>query len=179
MVDFRAVIENLVDIGFYSVILPFLLVYVVVFGILEKSGIFKNGDDNQVKNINSIIAFVFALFVVASIQTVKYLQSFITSAIVFIIFILVVLILVGFVFGDKYMQLFMDGDKIKKPLAWVIAGVILIVAIVALIVATGVWDTIYDEIDDAVSGDGVVTALVVIGIVAVLYFVTKEDGSKK
>jgi len=167
----------LVDIGFYSVVLPFMLVYVVIFGVLEKSGIFKNGEESQVKNINSIIAFVFALFVVASIQTVRYLQSFITSIIVFVIFILMVLILVGFIFGDKYIQLFMDGGNIKKPIAWIIAGVVLIVAIVVLMIVTGAWEWVIDEIDGfgSGSGDTITTILVVIGILGVLYLVSKED----
>ena len=36
MVDFGAIIDKLVNIGFYKVVLPFILVYVVIFAILEK-----------------------------------------------------------------------------------------------------------------------------------------------
>lgn len=181
MVDFSAIIENLVDIGFYDVILPFMLVYVVVFGILGKSKIFKSDDGKQVKNINAIIAFVFALFVVASIQTVMYLQSLITIIVTFIIFILVVLILLGFIFGDKYMELFMEGSNLKKPIAWIIAGVVLLVAIIMLMVITGSWDTFLDWIDwDHWDGDSdsfwTIVFVILIGLV--MYWVTKGDGKK-
>ena len=108
--DLRAVIDNLVDIGFYSVILPFLLVYVIIFAILEKSKIFKvsDGDNSHVKNVNSIIAFVFGIFVVASIQTVMYIESLIVNIVVFIIFILLLLIILGLIFGDDWNKLLRD-----------------------------------------------------------------------
>ena len=68
MVDFRAIIEKLGTIGFFDVVLPFLLIYVVIFGILEKSGIFSKStdglsqsDSKLFRNINAVIAFVFAL----------------------------------------------------------------------------------------------------------------------
>ena len=34
MVDFSLIIEKLIDIGFYRVFLPFILVYAIVFAIL-------------------------------------------------------------------------------------------------------------------------------------------------
>lgn len=181
MVDFRAIIENLVDIGFYSVILPFMLVYVVVFGVLEKSKVFKSDDEKQAKNINAIIAFVFALFVVASIQTVIYIQSLITTIVTFIIFILVVLILLGFIFGDKYMELFMEDGKLKTPIAWIIAGVVLIVAVIMLMVVTGAWDWFLDWIDWDDWDDGsdtfwTVVVIVLIGLV--MFWVSREDSKK-
>ena len=119
--DLRAIVDNLVDIGFYSVILPFLLVYVIVFAVLEKSKIFSfSGSDNsQTKNVNSVIAFVFGVFTIASIQTVMYLESLILNIVVVIVFILVVLILLGFIFGEGYFRLFTDENgNLNKKVAY-------------------------------------------------------------
>ena len=179
MMDFGAVISNLVEIGFYSVVLPFLLVYVVVYGILEKSGIFKGSSDQdrtQTKNINSIIAFVFALFVVASVQTVMYLQNLITIIVTFIIFILVVLILLGFIFGDKYMELFMKDGHLRTPIAWVISLVVLGIALIVLAKVTGAWDWIVEWWEDFESVDTLWTLGAVIGIGLILYWVSKDNG---
>ena len=115
------IIENLKAWGFYDVLLPFLLTYVVVFAILEKSGLFKpsSSTDDNLKNIHSVIAFVFALFVVASVQTVKYIQSYITLMTLLILFLLAVFIVLAFIFGPDYLQIFMEkasdgGWKIKS-----------------------------------------------------------------
>lgn len=189
MVDFRAIIENLKDMHFYDVILPFLLVYVVVFAILEKSKIFKvsggNDENKHVKNVNAIIALVFALFVVASLQTVLYIQSLIINIVLFIIFILVMLIVLGFIFGEDYKQLIFekDGDnwKIRKWAAWTIGIIVLIVGIVALMYATDTIDPVTDFFDDLFNGtfdsDSFWTIVVIAALGGVIYWISKEDSN--
>jgi small-conductance mechanosensitive channel len=181
MVDFREVIDSLVDVGFYSVILPFILVYAVVFAILEKSGIFKTSDDSnkkQTKNVNSIIAFVFGLFAVAATQTVMWMQSFITIMITFVIFILMVLILLGFIFGEDYMKLLKDDNGLKKGISYTIAGIVLLIAVIVLMILTGAWDWFLDWLDDDLGGvgDTIVTVLIIAGILGVMYWVSKDNS---
>src|SRR3989338_6587917 len=53
-------INTLVDLGVMDVLIPFLLVFTIVFAVAQKSKIF--GDDK--KNFNVIIALVMALAVV-------------------------------------------------------------------------------------------------------------------
>lgn len=182
MVDFGNVIENLKDIGFYDVFLPFILVYVVVLGVLEKSRIFEKSDgDKQSRSINMIISFVFGLFVVASIQTVKYIQSLITNIVIFIIFILVVLILMGFIFGKDYFEhLFKDADgKIKKPIVWTVAGIVLAVSVGVLGMVLGFWDWVADQFDSDFGIDWG-TTIIVIAFIALLVWVSKgSDESNK
>ena len=184
MVDFRAIMGKLGDIGFFDVVLPFLLIYVVIFGILEKSGIFSKKTDGTTvqedsklfKNINAVIAFVFALFTVASIQTVQYIQSFITRTIIFVIFILVVLILLGFIFGDKYMDIFYNMDdngkrtKIKGWIVGVIASVVILTAVIVLMIVTGAWDVVVNWFEglDGINSEDFWTVVVVLGIIGVL-----------
>lgn len=174
MVDFSAIIDKLVDIGFYRVFLPFILIYVVIFAILEKSGIFKKSDGsdaNQTKNVNATIAFVFALFVVGSIQTVLYIQSLIINIIIFVVFILCVLILLGFVMGDTYTELFQN-----KFVKWGVVSVIVTVATVILLNILGVWDWLSDQ--NFGNQEDWTTIIVIVGIIGVLYFITKGDSPK-
>ena len=171
MVDFRAIIDNLVNIGFYSVVLPFILIYVVVFAILEKSGIFSKEDKidvKQTKNVNAIIAFVFALFTVASVNTVMYIQDLILNIVLFIVFILVLLILLGFVFGNSYKELF--NNKIVK---WSVFGIIITVVLVIFFQVIGFWDYL-NTFDFGNVGD-LYTYLALIGIGGILYWVSKSD----
>lgn len=177
MVDFSVVIENLKDIGFYDVFLPFILVYVIVLGVLEKSGIFQKSDsDKQSRSINMVIAFVFGLFVVASIQTVKYIQSLIINIVVFIVFILVVLILMGFIFGKDYFKHLFEGadGKVKKPIIWAVAGIVLAVATSILFMILGIWDWVGDRIGGSSFGIDWTSTLIILGIIGVLVWVTKE-----
>jgi hypothetical protein len=181
MVDFSAVIENLKNIGFYDVFLPFILVYVIVLGVLEKSGIFQKSDnDKQSRSINMVISFVFGLFVVASIQTVKYIQSLIINIVLFIVFILVVLILMGFIFGKDYFKhLFEDKDgKVKKPIIWAVAGVILAVATGVLFMVLGVWNFLGDKLSNSNFGIDWASIIVILAIIGVLIWVTKGDSKK-
>lgn len=180
MVNFSEIISNLEDMGFYDVFLPFILVYVVVFAILEKSGIFAKGDsDKQSKNVNAVIAFVFGLFFVASIQTVKYIQSLIVNIVLVIIFILVTLILMGFIFGKDYFKHLFHGkdDKVHKVLIWVVGGVVFLVALGILFSILGVWDYIWDFIDDVTTGNTLSTVLIFALIVGTLVWVTRGGDS--
>jgi len=181
-IDFGLIIGNLIDIGFYNVILPFLLVYVVIFAILEKSKIFSTNDGsdkNQVKNVNSIIAFVFGLFVVASIQTVRYLQNLILDIVIIIIFILCVLILLAFIFGEDYDKLFRNSEgKVKGWISWSIGLIVFFVAIYILFNILGIWTTIGNWFNSTSLGSDFGTYLVLIIIGFIIYAVTKDDGKK-
>ncbi len=170
MVDFRAVIDSLVDIGFYSVFLPFILVYAIIFAILEKSKIFTTGDDKQSKNVNAVVAFVFGLFVVASLQAVKYIESLIVNVVVFVIFILCILIVLGLIFGEGYMDLLKH-----KYVKWTIFAAVIITVLIVAANIFGFWDWLEDVFGDFGDSDTITGILVFLGIAGVLYWITSSD----
>jgi hypothetical protein len=175
MVDFQSAINTLINIGFYSVFLPFLLIYVVVFAILEKAKLFVGGnsDEKQARNIHSIIAFVFGLFLVASIQTVMYIQSLIINAILFIVFFLVIIVVLSLIFGEKYKELFEH-----KYVKWTLFGLIIIGTLILLLSLFGFWDYVSNL--SSIFDDDTFTSLLVFGlIIGVLVWVTKGSDSKK
>lgn len=175
MVDFRAVIQKLIDIGFYEIFLPFLLVYSVVFAILQKSKIFEGGssDQSQAKNVNAIVAFVFGLFVIASIQTVKHIQSLIVNIVLIVMFLLTVLVVLGFLFGEGYKNI-LDNTYVK----WGLSILVFLVALGILLSMLGVWDWIADWWDSlSGSSDTFSTLFVMVIIGFILYWITKSDGS--
>lgn len=172
MVDFSAVISKLVSIGFYEVFLPFILVYAVIFAVLQKSKIFEGGSSSadNAKNVNAIIAFVFGLFIVASIQVVQFIQSLILNAVIILIFILCVLILLGFIFGDNYTSIF--ENKIVK---WVSAISIFLVMLGILLYLLGFWNWLENQWRNFSSSDTISTIIILLIVIGVLYFITKGD----
>src|SRR3989338_3185819 len=69
-------IAFLQDFGLFDVILPFLLVFTLVFAVLEKTKIFGvEGEKSQSrKNLNAMVAFSIAFFVTASVNIVAAFQ---------------------------------------------------------------------------------------------------------
>lgn len=173
MVNFNAVIDNLISIGVYQVVLPFLLVYAIIFAILQKSKIFEGGSSTaeNAKSVNAVVAFVFGLFVVASIQVVQLIQSLIINAVLILIFLLCVVILLGFLFGDGYKEIF--ENKIVK---WTFFIGIFIVVLGIFLYLIGAWDWFFDLFDSFDSSGTFNTILVFALIGGVLYFITKGDS---
>lgn len=82
---------------FQKVILPFLLIFVVVFAILEKTGVL--GKDKR--QINAIVSFVFALIFVAVPGAVATTTDIIPIVAIAIVIILAFMLVIGFVGGTK------------------------------------------------------------------------------
>ncbi|MDD4877676.1 MAG: hypothetical protein PHO02_01415 [Candidatus Nanoarchaeia archaeon] len=110
---FGAVITFLEKLGFFDVILPFLLVFTIVFGILEKTRVFgveKIGDKEYPrKSINSMVAFSIAFFTVAAKQVVTSLQVSLPNVALILIIVVCFLMLAGSFMGDKPFSL--EGRK--------------------------------------------------------------------
>ncbi len=87
------------DIGLYDVVLPFLLVFTIVFALLEKTrvlGVEKIGDKELPrKNANSLAAFVIAFFVVASAQLVAIINEMASNVVLLLLLLTFFMLLVG------------------------------------------------------------------------------------
>lgn len=98
-------IEFMQEFGFFDVVLPFLLVFTIIFGILEKTRIFgeeKIGDKSYPKkNLNSMVAFVIAFFVVAAKEVVMSLQVSLPMVALVLVILLSFMMLAGSFMGDK------------------------------------------------------------------------------
>ena len=92
-------VEFLQDFGFFDVILPFLLVFTIVFGVLEKTKIFGTemigGKPYPKKNINSMMAFVVAFFVVTAKEIVAAIQTSLPMVSLILLAIVSFLMLIG------------------------------------------------------------------------------------
>ncbi len=111
---FGNAIEFLQEIGFYDVVLPFLLVFTVFFGVLEKTKIFGTEDEkgqHPKKNLNAMVAFVVGFFVVAAKEIVTSIQESLPLVALGLLAIISFLMLIGSMFSGEKEFNFMDSFK--------------------------------------------------------------------
>ncbi|HLC22781.1 MAG TPA: hypothetical protein VJJ79_03340 [Candidatus Nanoarchaeia archaeon] len=93
MVTFQEVIAGLEDVGFYDIALPFILIFTIVFAVLQKLKLFGEGS----KKFNAVFALVMAFLVVRTQIVVEIINQFLPQVSLIALIIIVVLLLVGIV----------------------------------------------------------------------------------
>lgn len=109
--------------------LPFLLVFFIVFGVLEKSKLF--GSDK--KQLNAGIAFIVGAIFVALVEFTLVIQNLVLFLTVALVVMFVGLLLWGFVAGDKGLEF----GEMPPGLKWVIGIAVVIVTVAGLLWALG------------------------------------------
>ena len=101
MVDARSIFYELESMGFYEYVLPFMLVFVIVFAILEKTKIFGGDDTSGPKtNINTVIALIIGFLVLADPMIVAWMNGYL-SRMAFFIVLGIMMMLVVSMFGGS------------------------------------------------------------------------------
>lgn len=95
-IDFVNIFSELEAMGFFDIILPFLLVFTIVFAVINKTQILGGK-----RNIDVIIGFVIALLAVRSEFFVELMKSFLPNVAMFMIVILMFLMMFGIFAGEK------------------------------------------------------------------------------
>ncbi|MEM3091231.1 MAG: hypothetical protein QXX55_02010 [Candidatus Pacearchaeota archaeon] len=120
---------------FSKFILPFLFVFFLVFGVLEKSKLFGS----EKKQLNALIAFVIGLIFVAAVSWAQIASNLILFLTIALITMFVGLLLWGFISGEEGFK-FSDAPK---GLKYFIGIVILIIVLIALVWALGLSGTFF------------------------------------
>jgi hypothetical protein len=154
-----------------EVLLPFLLIFVVVFAILQKTEILGKGK----RQIDAIVALVIGLIVVAFGYAVGFIVNIVPILAITAVVILVFMILYGMVFtqGEFKMNKYLQGG---------IGIIVGIVVIVSVLVLTGAWQVLIDyyyQSDSNVFISNIVFAIVVIVAVAVVVWPKGKKGEEE
>lgn len=176
-------IEFFRDFGLFDVVLPFLLVFTIVFGVLEKTKILgvEGKEHYPRKNLNAMISFVIGLIVVATANVVQTINKALPNVILFLIAILSFLVLTGIFQKD-------NEDKSFKELHPYWYGTFIAFAFIAILgiffnaieASDGrtwfevIWDWIITEFDTAVFGSIIILIIVVFAI----YYLSKRSGEE-
>ena len=173
---FREIIDFFDNIGVFEVVLPFLLVFTVVFALLEKTKVFgveKIGDKEYTKkNLNSAAAFVIAFLVVASSRLVEIITTVSSQFVVLLFGIVLFLLLVGSFFKEEPHGVFLEGG-------WRTAFMIIVFVVLVFIFldALDLLGDVFDFLEGTSRGEFVGSALLLILIVFFIYYVTQERKS--
>jgi len=175
---FRGMIGFLNKLGVYDVILPFLLVFTIVFAILEKTKIFgvdkSTGQELGKKNINAMVAFVIAFLVIASTKLVGVINEVMANVVLLIILGICFLLLVGVFFGDKEFNSMKELPVLTQLLIYVMA----IGLVVIFLNALG-WLQFILDIFDNINADWAASLIFIVVIIGFILWITHTPEKKK
>ena len=175
---FGEVIGFMNKLGVYDIILPFLLVFTIVFAILEKTKVLGVEEvDNKKytkKNLNAIVAFVISFLVVASTTLVRVINEAVANIVLLMLVVISFLMLVGVFFGSKEVTLenFPGWTKFFMVVVFIGIVVIFLQALGWLEDIVGLFIYYYDVA-------WVAALILIILILAFMWFITKERKEVK
>jgi hypothetical protein len=150
------------SIGFFDIVLPFLLVFAIVFGILSYMGIFGNN-----KGINAILAIILGLLSVRA----GFFQAFLAEVAPRLGVGLTVLLVIMILFG-----LFVQ-DQSKKTIGWIMIG---IAAVIFIIIISQMY-TIFNYFGSGLglSNPEIIGWIIMVGLLIVIVIVVAIGNSEK
>lgn len=151
--------------------LPFLLIFFIVFAILEKTKVLGDGKTQ----INALTAFVIGLIFVGAVFPREVVSNLILFLTVAIVVVFIALLLWGFATGGGLEKNIITGNGLK----WAMGIVVVIAVVIAVLWATGVQGGIYDLLFKQDWSTTFWTNFAFIVVIAVaLAIVLKKSGGK-
>ena len=177
---FRGIIEFFFKLGIYDVILPFLLVFTLVFAILEKTRVLGTeeieGKKYTRKNLNAMVAFATGFLTIASAKVVAVINQTVANVMLLLIVCIFFLLLVGSFFKEEPHAFFLEKG------GWRTTFMILVFLGLAFIFldALDLLDQIFDFLGGTDRGEVVGPALLLVVIVMFIAFITHDraEGGK-
>src|SRR3990170_2793367 len=147
-----------------DLVLPFLLVFAVVFAILQKSEILGK----ERRQTDAIVALVVGLLVVAVGSATNIITGLMPILAVGLVVLLVFFLLWGFAF---------EQGKFAVPggIQWTIAALAAIAVVIAVLVFTGGWDYLKNLTS---GGESIITNIVFIVLIIIAVAVVVGFGKK-
>lgn len=153
------------QLGVYDVVLPFLLVFTLVFAILEKIQILGAGK----KNLNIIVALILALLFLQNSYLIFLLQRFLPNISLFLIIFLTFLLMFG-IFGKGE---FKGMSGLALTVAFFVSLIAVIIAISTDLMPYGFMSTLLDFYYSINPGTRMLVWVILIFAI-IIVFVTHE-----
>ena len=177
---FREILDFFASIGVFDVVLPFLLVFTIVFALFERTkvlGIEKiEGKEYTKKNLNSAAAFVIAFLVVASSELVGIITEVSSKFVVLLFLIVLFLLLVGSFFMEQPHGVFLEGGW--RTGFMVLVFIVLIFIFLDAIPSDGPAENLLDEVldffDGTNKGEFVGSVILLVLIVLFIVYITQD-----
>ena len=151
------------------IIYPFLLIFTLVFAILQKSKIL--GEDK--KQIDALVSLSIALIAVSFSWATGIIVQLMPFLAVSVIIILVFMILYGFVASTNE-----KGLELPKWVVWGFFILIVLVIIIVVLVVTGQWDYVYNSLFVAGQPSNILSNIFLLLIIISALIVVLLSGKK-
>ncbi|MEK6907577.1 MAG: hypothetical protein AABW45_03545 [Nanoarchaeota archaeon] len=178
-------IEFFRDFGLFDVVLPFLLVFTLIFAILEKTKILGTikvkGEELPNRNLNSMVAFVVGLLVVATANVVRTINESLPNVVLLVVVGISFLIMIGAFMKSEEMDL-----KSRHPKIYMTFIIAMFIGVIVIFL-----NSIYDAkgnswleillffITTEWSGAVVTSIIFLIIVVTAIIFVTRQKEKKE
>lgn len=181
---YEGIMSVLKNFGFFDIILPFILIYALIFGILAKTQIL--GDpfekDNEararfVRSIISLISLSIAFLVVGAYNVVLRIQEFIPYAILYILSVFMLLVSMSAFYlptgGQVKENEFENYRKVILVLSIIIFSILTLVSLGIISV-----QSIQSGLESGLNNE-IIGLIIIFGFIGfVIYWITRE-GKKE
>ena len=180
---FRGTLDFLSQIGVFDVVLPFLLVFTIVFAMIEKTRVFgteKVGDKEYTKkHLNSLASFVIAFFVIASSRLVEIITQISANIVVLLLAGVFFLLLAGSFHQQKPEGYFLEGRFKTLFMIIMFAGLVFIF-LNALEAQGQTWlEWVFGWLSQFTDNVSVASIVLVVIVIALMYYITSGFGTPK
>lgn len=181
------VLGNVLDffkqLGVYDVLLPFILVFTIMFAILERTKLFgtEEGPDKKPytkKNLNAMIAFVTAFLVVASSKLVETITKVSSEIIILLLLVVFFLMLVGTFRTHEEIS---KGELLKEKewrtaFMFIMAAGIIAIFMDAIVAEDGrTWlEIVWDWLSQFYTNAAVAAIVLIIVVILFMYWIMRE-----
>ena len=186
-------INFLVKLGVYDIVLPFLLVFVLVYALLEKTKILgtdsakdKTGEKTEYskKSLNAMVAFCTGFFVVASTQLVAVINKSVSQIFILLLLIVCFLMVAGAMHQQTKEGFFLDPKNKHQRMYYKMFMGLIFVSIAAIFLnALGWLETIYNFLKDNWNTDYVAAVIFIVIIIGFMAWImsdpAKDEDTKK
>ncbi|MFT4303415.1 MAG: hypothetical protein ACMXYG_02545 [Candidatus Woesearchaeota archaeon] len=182
---FRGTLLFFDRLGVYDVILPFLLVFTIVFAILEKTKVLGTevyeGQKVTKKNLNAMTSFVIAFLTVASSRIVSIINQTAAHIVILLLVSIFFLMLVGSFMKEEDSPFYLTGGWQMLFMGIMFIGVVLIF-MNAITYENRTWlEIIFDFLADFNNSTVVSSIILIIIVVFFMWFIMKgaDQGPSK
>ncbi len=166
-------------IGIYDIVLPFILVFTIVFAILEKTKIFGtekiDKEEYTKKNLNSMAAFAISFLVIASARLVEVIVQVSSQVVVLLFLGVFYLLLVGSFFEKGHVgEKGIEGWSRHLFLIIMFIGIVMIFLNAIRTESGSSWLEVFlGFISATASSAAVASIFLIIGMILFIYWLTK------
>jgi hypothetical protein len=172
------VLDFFKELGVYDVVLPFILVFTIMFAILEKTKVFGTEGEKKFtkKNLNAMVSFVIAFLVVASSKIVEAITKVSSEIIVLLLLVVFFLMMVGTFYTKEEIDKGVSLDKWWRTGFMIFIAIsILFIFLDAIVAEDGrTWlEVFWDWLSNFYTDTSVAAIVLIIAVIIFVYFVTK------